>query len=47
VYKQDAAKQKEQQGKAAGPEPKADEPKQEKKGDDIIDAEFKEEDGKS
>ncbi|MDD5653472.1 MAG: Hsp70 family protein, partial [Candidatus Omnitrophica bacterium] len=50
VYKQAAAKQQQAQQGAAGPGPKpeqaSDEPKEEKKKDDVIDAEFKEEDDK-
>ncbi len=47
VYKQAGAKQKQSQGKGPEPEAAPEEPNQEKKkGDDIIDAEFKEENGK-
>jgi molecular chaperone DnaK len=53
IYKQASAKQQQQQKAGAGPGQEApagegpeEEPKQEKKGEDIIDAEFKEEDDK-
>ncbi|MDD2751991.1 MAG: molecular chaperone DnaK [Candidatus Omnitrophica bacterium] len=50
VYKQAAAKQQQSQQGQAGPGPQAqqeqEEPKEEKKKDDVIDAEFKEEDDK-